>query len=104
MRPLDIGGRSHQSFADGPDVVAVLLQEVRVALGELDPLPHRRSHKSAMCADVQPGGSYGHDVVATIEREGIEKFVASFNSLLSGITKKQNELAAAAYPPPRPRR
>jgi transaldolase len=36
------------------------------------------------------------DVVATLELEGIEKFIASFNSLLKGIAEKQKELAAAA--------
>jgi transaldolase len=36
------------------------------------------------------------DVVATLEREGIEKFVASFNQLLEGIGAKQRALAAAA--------
>jgi transaldolase len=36
------------------------------------------------------------DVVATLEREGIEKFVVSYNSLLKGIANKRNELAAAA--------
>jgi transaldolase len=36
------------------------------------------------------------DVVATLEREGIEKFVASFNELLTGIARKQRELATAA--------
>jgi transaldolase len=36
------------------------------------------------------------DVVATLEREGNEKFVASFNQLLEGIAAKQRALAAAA--------
>jgi transaldolase len=36
------------------------------------------------------------DVVATLEREGIDKFVASFNQLLQGIARKRHELAAAA--------
>jgi transaldolase len=36
------------------------------------------------------------DVVTTLEREGIGKFVASFNQLLQGIAHKQHELAAAA--------
>ena len=36
------------------------------------------------------------DVVATHEREGIEKFVASFNELLRGIADKRHKLAAAA--------
>ena len=36
------------------------------------------------------------DVVATLEREGIEKFVASFNELLKGIADKRERLTAAA--------
>jgi transaldolase len=35
-------------------------------------------------------------VVAALEREGIEKFVASFNELLKGIAAKRHQLAAAA--------
>jgi transaldolase len=36
------------------------------------------------------------DVVATLEREGIEKFVASVNQLLKGIADKRHQLAAVA--------
>jgi transaldolase len=36
------------------------------------------------------------DVVATLEREGIEKFVASYNQLLERIADKRHDLAAAA--------
>jgi transaldolase len=36
------------------------------------------------------------DVVATLEREGIEKFVDSFNELLKGIGDKRERLARAA--------
>jgi transaldolase len=36
------------------------------------------------------------DVVATLEREGIDKFVASFSELLQGIADKQRQLAVAA--------
>ena len=36
------------------------------------------------------------DVVETLEREGIEKFVASFNELLQGIADKRERLTAAA--------
>ncbi|MGH3019472.1 MAG: transaldolase [Gaiellaceae bacterium] len=36
------------------------------------------------------------DIVATLEREGIEKFVAAFNQLLKGIADKQRALATAA--------
>jgi transaldolase len=35
------------------------------------------------------------DVVATLEREGIDKFVASFYDLLAGIADKRLQLAAA---------
>jgi transaldolase len=37
-----------------------------------------------------------NDVVATLEREGIEKFVASYNHLLERIADKRHDLAAAA--------
>jgi transaldolase len=36
------------------------------------------------------------DVVETLEREGIEKFVASFDELLKGIAEKRERLTAAA--------
>jgi transaldolase len=36
------------------------------------------------------------DVVATLEREGIEKFVAAFNQLLKDLADKRRDLAAAA--------
>jgi transaldolase len=36
------------------------------------------------------------DVVATLERQGVEKFVASFERLLDQIRAKRRELAAAA--------
>jgi hypothetical protein len=35
-------------------------------------------------------------VVATLEREGIEKFVASFNELLKRVGERRRDLAAAA--------
>jgi transaldolase len=36
------------------------------------------------------------DIVATLEREGIEKFVASFNELLKRVSDKRRHLSAAA--------
>ena len=36
------------------------------------------------------------DVVATLEREGIHKFVASFDELLKSIAERRRRLAAAA--------
>jgi transaldolase len=35
------------------------------------------------------------DVVETLEREGVEKFAASYDELLDGIRAKKNVLAAA---------
>jgi len=35
------------------------------------------------------------DVVATLEREGVEKFAESFDELLAGVSAKRGELAAA---------
>jgi transaldolase len=35
------------------------------------------------------------DVVATLEREGVDKFVASFTELLQGISDRRDELAVA---------
>jgi transaldolase len=46
--------------------------------------------------ELRAAGVDYHDVVGTLEREGIEKFVASFNELLKGIADKRRELAAAA--------
>ncbi len=36
------------------------------------------------------------DVVSTLEREGVEKFVDSFAELLHGVHEKREVLAAAA--------
>jgi transaldolase len=36
------------------------------------------------------------DVVAALEREGVEKFVAAFNGLLKDISDKRGKLAEAA--------
>jgi transaldolase len=35
------------------------------------------------------------DVVATLEREGVEKFANSFRELFSGLESKRDELVAA---------
>jgi len=36
-----------------------------------------------------------NDVVAVLEREGVEKFDASFRELLDGVSGKRDELVAA---------
>jgi transaldolase len=40
------------------------------------------------------------DVVATLEQQGVEKFVASFDRLLDELDSKRRDLAAAAWSPP----
>ena len=40
-------------------------------------------------------GVHYDDVVATLEREGIEKFVASIDELLKRVDEKRRRLAAA---------
>ena len=35
------------------------------------------------------------DVTATLEREGVEKFAASFKELFDGVAKKRDQLVAA---------
>ena len=47
-------------------------------------------------SELHAAGVHYDDVVATLEREGIEKFVASFNELMKVIAEKRRELAAAA--------
>ena len=44
---------------------------------------------------LQAAGVDYEDVIATLEREGIEKFIASFTELLQGIADKRRQLAAA---------
>jgi transaldolase len=45
-------------------------------------------------AFAQAGVEYG-DVVAVLEREGVEKFAASFKQLLKGVAGKRDQLVAA---------
>ena len=40
--------------------------------------------------------AYAESLGTTLEREGIEKFVASFNELLKRVADKRRHLAAAA--------
>jgi transaldolase len=47
-------------------------------------------------AQLSSAGVDYDDVVATLEREGIEKFASSFNELLKRIGDKRRHLAAAA--------
>jgi Asp-tRNA(Asn)/Glu-tRNA(Gln) amidotransferase A subunit family amidase len=56
-----------------------------------------RSQRSAVPVhQLDAAGVDYDDVVATLEREGIDRFVASFDSLLEQIRAKRRELIAAA--------
>ena len=45
---------------------------------------------------LQVAGVRYDDVVATLEREGIDQFVASFDERLRGVAEKRRQLVAAA--------
>ena len=57
--------------------------------------PASRTRGTCSTSSTPPDFDYD-DVVATLEREGIEKFVAWVNQLLKGIADKRHQLAAAA--------
>ena len=84
----------------GPETIATMPEETIRAFqehGRVEP----RLESSMMEARLLPtqlsaAGVDYDDIVATLEREGIEKFIASFNQLLKGITDKARDLAAAA--------
>jgi transaldolase len=45
--------------------------------------------------ELRDAGVDYHDVVETLEREGVEKFTDSYDTLLDGIRSKKDILAAA---------
>jgi len=45
--------------------------------------------------DLRAAGIEYEDVVETVEREGVEKFIASLDDLKQGIESKRGELAPA---------
>ena len=51
--------------------------------------------KRTLEAFAEAGVDYD-DVVATLEREGVEKFAKSFKDLFEGVAGKRDELVAAA--------
>jgi transaldolase len=83
----------------GPETISTMPEETirafqdhgRVELrleSDLDEAPYLFNQLYAVGVDYD-------DVVATLEREGIEKFVASFNELLKRVADKRRHLAAA---------
>jgi transaldolase len=84
----------------GPETISTMPEETirafqdhgRVELrleADLDEARHFLNLLSAVGVDYD-------DVVATLERDGIEKFVASFNQVLKRVDDKRRHLAAAA--------
>jgi transaldolase len=84
----------------GPDTISTIPEETLRAFqdhGRVEASLERdlpRAH--AVLADLSAAGVAYDDVVATLEREGIEKFVASHNQLLAGIDGKRRVLSGTA--------
>src|SRR5207245_11275767 len=84
--------RPDRSAAHLPFSSACLVGDVRADV--LTSAIHaRRGPARAVCAGVDY-----EDVVATLERVGIDKFVASFTELFQGIADKRQQPAVAALP------
>jgi len=84
----------------GPQTIATMPEETIRAFQDHGRV-ERRLESSMMKASLLPtqleaAGIDYDDVVATLEREGIEKFVAAFAKLLEGIADKRGDLATAA--------
>ena len=84
----------------GPDTVNTMPGETIAAFqdhGEVrgDTLLDGVDEARALLEELAAAGVDYHDVVETLEVEGVEKFDASFRELLDGIRAKQSELAGA---------
>jgi transaldolase len=84
----------------GPQTIAAMPEETIRAFQDHGRV-ERRLESNMMEARLLPtqlaaAGVDYDDVVATLEREGIEKFVAAFGKLLEGIVDKRRDLATAA--------
>jgi transaldolase len=84
----------------GPETISTMPEETIRAFqdhGRVEPrLESGVDDAHYLFNDLDAAGVDYDDVVGTLEREGIEKFVASFNQLLTGIADKRRKLAAAA--------
>jgi transaldolase len=82
----------------GPDTVNTMPLETIAAFqdhGEVrDTLTEGLEEAHQLLRDLADAGVDYDDVVATLEREGVEKFSDSFRSLLDGIRSKRAELVA----------
>jgi transaldolase len=84
----------------GPETISTMPEETLRAFqdhGLVEPrLESDLDEAESLFNQVYAAGVDYDDVVATLEREGIDKFVASFNQMMKGITDKRRQLAAAA--------
>jgi transaldolase len=83
----------------GPHTVNTMPRETIEAFqdhGHVEPTLERDldGARRTLDAFAQAGVEYG-DVVAVLEREGVEKFAASFKQLLKGVAGKRDQLVAA---------
>jgi transaldolase len=84
----------------GPETVNTMPLETVEAFqdhGEVrgDTLLEGIDEAKQLFGDLKAAGVDYDDVTDTLEREGVEKFAASFEELLAGIREKRTELAAA---------
>jgi len=83
----------------GPDTVNTMPEEtVRAYQDHGQPLPRLTSHLAEshqVFEDLAKAGVLYDDVTETLEREGVEKFAASFEELLQGLRSKQQSLTPA---------
>jgi transaldolase len=84
----------------GPETISTMPEETIRAFqhhGRIEPrLESELDEAQYLFNKLYAAGIDYDDVVATLEREGIEKFVASFNELLKRVADKRRNLAAAA--------
>jgi transaldolase len=83
----------------GPETVNTMPEETIQAFqdhGEVAPTLERDLDEAQRVFDrIAEAGVDYDDVVATLEREGVDKFADSFRELLDGVTAKRGELVSA---------
>ena len=84
----------------GPQTIATMPEETIRAFQDHGRVERRLESSmmkaSLLSTQLEAAGIDYDDVVAALEREGIEKFVAAFAKLLEGIADKRGDLATAA--------
>ena len=84
----------------GPETISTMPEETIRAFqdhGRVEPrLEADLSEARYLFDELAAAGVDYHDVTVTLEREGIEKFVTSFDELLQRVGDKQRHLATSA--------